>query len=77
MILNYGTSEMGEAYLALMDWDYDFLMQTGSIYNFITGQTSAEENPNYVPIAHENRIAEQEQRAQQELEQLQKELLNE
>jgi nitrate reductase assembly molybdenum cofactor insertion protein NarJ len=59
-------------------------MQTGSIYNFITGQSIAEENPDYVPLDPEKRSAEQAQQAQQELEQfqqeleqLQKELLNE
>lgn len=73
----YGTQEMADSYRALMEWDYAFLMQTGSVYNFITGQTSAEENPDYVILDPALRSAEQAAQAQQEVQQLQEELQGE
>lgn len=73
----YGTQEMADAYRALMEWDYSFLMQTGSVYNFITGKTSAEENPNYVVLDPARRSAEQAEQAQQEVQQLLEELQGE
>ena len=76
-LTTYGTQEMADAYRALMEWDYAFLMHTGSVYNFITGQTSAEENPDYVILDPALRSAEQAAQAQQEVQQLQEELQGE
>lgn len=38
-----GTPEMLAAYDALMEWQYYFFVETGTVYNFITGKTNLEE----------------------------------
>jgi len=38
----YGTSEMADAYRALMEWDYHYFTSHGAVYNFITGKSSIE-----------------------------------
>lgn len=69
--------EIADAYQSLMEWQYNFFVQHGSMYNFITEKTSAEENPNYVipdPVKEHVEQAAQEQKELQELhDELQKE----
>ena len=38
----HGTSEMADAYRALMEWDYYYFIENGTIMNFMTGNTSLE-----------------------------------
>jgi len=40
----YATSEMADAYRALMEWDYYYFTSNGAVYNFITGKSSIENN---------------------------------
>lgn len=41
-LTTYGTSEMADAYRALMEWDYKYFTEHGAVMNFITGKTSLE-----------------------------------
>ena len=36
--------EQADAYQTLMDWQYNYFIETGTMYNFITGKSSIEEN---------------------------------
>lgn len=36
--------EQADAYQILMDWQYNYFIETGTMYNFITGKSSVEEN---------------------------------
>ncbi len=42
MIQSHGTDEMYEAYIALMDWDYDYYVKYGEVFNFMEGKVPAE-----------------------------------
>ena len=48
LLKNQGATEQAEAYKTLMEWQYNFFVEHGMMYNFITQQTSVEENPAYV-----------------------------
>ena len=48
LLKNQGATEKAEAYKTLMEWQYNFFIEHGMMYNFITQQTSVEENPNYI-----------------------------
>ena len=77
MLENDKLTEQADAYRALMEWQYNYFMKYGTMYNFMTGKTLAEENPSFeVPDAIKMKT-EQAARAQQEVEELQDELQNE
>ena len=48
LLQNQGAHEQAEAYLALMEWQYEYFIEYGMMYNFITQQSSEELNPDYV-----------------------------
>lgn len=48
LLKNQGATEQAQAYRTLMEWQYNFFLQTGSMYNFITEKTSVEDSPNYI-----------------------------
>jgi len=48
LLKTQGAVEQAEAYKTLMEWQYNFFVEHGMMYNFITQQTSVEENPNYI-----------------------------
>ena len=48
LLKNQGATEQAEAYKTFMEWQYNFFIEHGMMYNFITQQTSVEENPNYI-----------------------------
>lgn len=45
LLKTFASAEMLEAYEELMVWDYNYFLETGSVYNFLTGKGSNEENP--------------------------------
>ena len=42
LLKNQGATEQAEAYKTLMEWQYNFFVEHGMMYNFITQQTSVE-----------------------------------
>lgn len=69
--------EIANAYQSLMEWQYNFFVEHGSMYNFITEKSSAEENPNYIIPDPAKQRAEQAAQEQQELQELRDELQKE
>ena len=64
----WGTKEMADAYKALMEWQYNYFVKTGAVYNFIEGKNS---NDYKVATVTEE---EAEQFVQDDLEQAKKDL---
>lgn len=77
LLKNQGAEEQAEAYKTLMEWQYNFFLETGCIYNFITEKTSAEENPNYVIPDPVKLTVEQSAQEQEEIKEFQDELQKE
>ena len=44
LLKNQKATEQAEAYKTLMEWQYNYFKENASIYNFMTGQSSKEEN---------------------------------
>ena len=44
LLKNQRATEQAEAYKTLMEWQYNYFIANGSMYNFITGKSSIEEN---------------------------------
>lgn len=44
LIEGFGNAEMLEAYDKLMEWDYNYFLENGAVYNFMTGKSSSEEH---------------------------------
>lgn len=40
----YGTTEMADAYRALMEWDYQYFVEHGTVINFMSGNTALEKD---------------------------------
>lgn len=44
LLKNQGATDQAEAYKTLMEWQYNYFIKNGAMYNFITGKTSIEDN---------------------------------
>jgi hypothetical protein len=54
ILKNQGAREQAEAYKKLMEWQYNYFMQNGEMYNFMTGKSSIEENSKLEPVKPDN-----------------------
>ncbi len=52
--------EQADAFMELMDWVYEYIMENGSPYNYMTGNSASEENSELESIAAANIAAKEE-----------------
>ncbi|MBD5403031.1 hypothetical protein HDR58_09620 [bacterium] len=56
MLSTYGTTEMADAYRALMEWDYQYFIEHGTVINFLSGNASLtddQDNQDIIPSSEE------------------------
>jgi len=69
--------EQAAAFRAITDWQYEYFMEHGEIYNFFTGKTDVQENPQITPVVPSAEVVKEATQAEKQDEQALKDVQRE